>query len=183
MPIPKYRLVQYEEDGVYAYQCLNCYKGWNARNDIIDWKFCPHCGIRWEGQHECKEHSLRHYYPDYKFQTPRLREREEYYWELQTQTVWGNEPPKPNEWQYFTDQVRCDLKSEHYESREQYFRAVMAYRLRYALRKQSDTMFPAECRKLFRLARICRYYTALSWREIKEVVATIPDPKKPKRAA
>lgn len=58
MSIPKWRMVRYDDDGCCLYQCLNCYEQWSGRGAPGDtwegvyheyWKFCPCCGIRWEG--------------------------------------------------------------------------------------------------------------------------------------
>ena len=56
--IPKWRYVEYTDDGCAKYQCLNCYETWEGRSwpgYTLDgaftaiWKFCPHCGCQWTG--------------------------------------------------------------------------------------------------------------------------------------
>jgi hypothetical protein len=64
MAIPKWREAEGTDDGCSIFQCLNCYTQWESRTSPRTWKFCPHCGIKWEGQHECREH----YEPRWKFE-------------------------------------------------------------------------------------------------------------------
>jgi len=54
MSIPFWRAVDYSDDGCYIYECLNCYRGWEARTNpkYSEWSFCPCCGCKWEGQKE-----------------------------------------------------------------------------------------------------------------------------------
>lgn len=42
--------VRYTDDGCSDYRCLACGKGWECRSSpkYDGWKFCPHCGDRWE---------------------------------------------------------------------------------------------------------------------------------------
>jgi len=59
MSIPKWRVVEYTDDGCSIFQCLNCYDTWEGRTPAgysdFDgtytalWRFCPCCGIQWEG--------------------------------------------------------------------------------------------------------------------------------------
>lgn len=50
MSIPACRKVEYTDDGCYMYQCLSCYKTWEARTnpERDGWNFCPYCGKGWE---------------------------------------------------------------------------------------------------------------------------------------
>jgi hypothetical protein len=50
MSIPAWRNIEYTDDGCSIFQCLNCYKTWEARTNPEwgEWKFCPVCGIAWE---------------------------------------------------------------------------------------------------------------------------------------
>jgi len=54
MSIPFWRYVTYTDDGCSVYECLDCYRSWEARTDpkYSEWKFCPYCGCEWEGQKE-----------------------------------------------------------------------------------------------------------------------------------
>lgn len=54
MSIPFWRYVDYTDDGCSVYECLDCYRSWEARTDpkYSGWKFCPYCGCEWEGQRE-----------------------------------------------------------------------------------------------------------------------------------
>ncbi len=56
MSIPKYRYVEYTDDGCGLSQCLNCYQTWEGRG-THGWAFCPYCGTKWEGQQECRSHT------------------------------------------------------------------------------------------------------------------------------
>lgn len=83
--IPKWRQVEYTDDGCYSYQCLSCYNSWEGRTApgrVVDfkkvygskkgvshfkdegglyyfediepeykpyWRWCPYCGVEWEG--------------------------------------------------------------------------------------------------------------------------------------
>lgn len=51
MSIPKWRKVEYSDDGCSIYECLSCYKKWEARTDPehAEWKLCPYCGTKWVG--------------------------------------------------------------------------------------------------------------------------------------
>ena len=54
MAIPFWRYKDYSDDGCSIYECLNCYKEWEARTSpkYSEWKFCPYCGCVWEGEKE-----------------------------------------------------------------------------------------------------------------------------------
>jgi len=52
MSIPKWRYVEYTDDGCTVYQCLSCYDSIEGRFSPADWKFCPYCGVEWEGEHK-----------------------------------------------------------------------------------------------------------------------------------
>lgn len=56
MSINRWRDVEYIDDGCYLHQCLACYGEWESRTRPHHggWLFCPLCGVRWEGQHECR---------------------------------------------------------------------------------------------------------------------------------
>ena len=88
MGIPRWRYVQYDDDGVNLYHCLNCNGKWTSRADPgqLDWwiepndpsedtkirevplyhaywNFCPFCACAWEGKvegvlHQRNERSL-----------------------------------------------------------------------------------------------------------------------------
>ena len=78
MSIPFVRQVRPDDDGCYFWQCLSCYGSFNVRGQIVSfdeellWKFCPFCGLRWEGERKWDQtrkyelgHGLRHKpYPD-----------------------------------------------------------------------------------------------------------------------
>lgn len=51
MSIPKWREIEYTDDGCSLYQCLHCYEKWEGRSSPeYGWKFCPFCGVKWDGQ-------------------------------------------------------------------------------------------------------------------------------------
>jgi len=54
MSIPFWRYQDGSDDGCSVYECLSCYKGWEARTNpkYSEWKFCPYCGCTWEGEKE-----------------------------------------------------------------------------------------------------------------------------------
>jgi len=43
MSIPFWRYQDGSDDGCSVYECLSCYKGWEARTNpkYSEWKFCP----------------------------------------------------------------------------------------------------------------------------------------------
>lgn len=57
MSIPYWRYFDYTDDGCSLYECLNCYNQWEARTnpEYAEWKFCPYCGCRWEGEKKWDE--------------------------------------------------------------------------------------------------------------------------------
>ena len=52
MSIPKWRHVEYTDDGCNVYQCLSCYDSIEGRFSPSYWKFCPYCGVEWQGEHK-----------------------------------------------------------------------------------------------------------------------------------
>jgi len=63
MSLSKYRNVDYTDDGCTLYECLNCYKRWEARTnpEWSEWKFCPTCGCEWEGELKWDSSKPRYY--------------------------------------------------------------------------------------------------------------------------
>lgn len=62
----KYRYVRYHQDGHEEYQCLSC-KGYFMASGLTygnPWKFCPLCGVRWDGLHKCMPADERHERPE-----------------------------------------------------------------------------------------------------------------------
>ena len=68
MSIPKWRHVEYTDDGCNVYQCLSCYDSIEGRFSPSYWKFCPYCGVEWAG-----EHKWLIYDDDYKIIEPARR--------------------------------------------------------------------------------------------------------------
>jgi len=58
-PFPYWRMVQGTDDGCTVYQCLACKADWESRTSPCGWRFCPHCGEEWLGEHECVEHGWK----------------------------------------------------------------------------------------------------------------------------
>ena len=52
MSIPKWRYVESTDDGCNVYQCLSCYESYEGRDSPKYWKYCPYCGVEWNGEHE-----------------------------------------------------------------------------------------------------------------------------------
>ena len=50
--IDRWRYVTSTGDGCAVYECLACRGRWEARGLYAEafWSYCPHCGIRWEGE-------------------------------------------------------------------------------------------------------------------------------------
>ena len=58
MSTPKWREVEYSDDGCCYYQCLMCYQTWEGRSSPeYGCNFCPYCGIKWMGQNKCRARS------------------------------------------------------------------------------------------------------------------------------
>jgi len=90
MSIPKWRQVQYEDDGVYSYECLSCYHGFSVATGYLDWKFCPYCGIEWEGEVKWEKEKYSSY----------VRERE-YSVHLEARKLLSDEDPEDeNSWMW-----------------------------------------------------------------------------------
>lgn len=63
--VPKYRKVSYHEEGIYIFKCLMC--SCNIKTyDYHDYQYCPHCGTKWEGQLECREHDVPRWVYDWE---------------------------------------------------------------------------------------------------------------------
>lgn len=87
MSIPKWRLVNYESDGMYAYQCLHCYAYYDGCYCAHNYLYCPHCGIKWEGEHPCLTR-------DDKFANrPNPKPARFLTLEFQQRTFWRNDGP------------------------------------------------------------------------------------------
>lgn len=55
MAIPRWRELHYTDDGCSKYQCLSCKESWESRSTPeYGWKFCPYCGVKWEGGLKCR---------------------------------------------------------------------------------------------------------------------------------
>lgn len=63
MAIPRWRLVSTEYDGHIQFQCLNCYQFFASVGRLEGWKFCPFCGLAWQGQELCREQGSPRWYP------------------------------------------------------------------------------------------------------------------------
>lgn len=44
------RLLDYEDDGKYSFECMTCKGTVTVDGRHIEWKFCPHCGIKFGAQ-------------------------------------------------------------------------------------------------------------------------------------
>lgn len=106
----KWRRVQYLDDGVSSYQCLACGKGWNSTSSPSDygWKYCPHCGLEWEDEHDCREHGHRQYdayskmtEEQHKTQS-RKREENEQEWTIQSRVL-NKEGEVIRDWEWYHD--------------------------------------------------------------------------------
>jgi len=94
--LPRYRNVRYVDDGCYEYQCLSCYATWEWRYSSEPLQFCMCCGIRFEGQHECREHTMPRWRYEYakkygedlawRLEFPRLPPP--LHWAIEEKTVW-----------------------------------------------------------------------------------------------
>jgi hypothetical protein len=103
--IPKWRYVEYTDDGCGKYQCLNCYQTWEGRTwpgymsiegaFTAVWKHCPYCGCQWTGATRTNDDD------GYNARRKRIRAAEDarrfedrplppYWWviECQTTTTW-----------------------------------------------------------------------------------------------
>lgn len=53
----KWRYVDDGRDSLSVYQCLSC-RGRFSTDRLHDWLYCPRCGVRWDGEHACRPHSI-----------------------------------------------------------------------------------------------------------------------------
>ena len=86
MSIPVLRHFKYDDDGVSIWECLNCYRGYGVRTYIMDWAFCPHCGIKFTS---VMPEDLKPEKPAWKYhKTPATRE-----WVIQNRcTIFDDDP-------------------------------------------------------------------------------------------
>lgn len=52
----KFRAVQDTDEYDTVYQCMSCFQTWAAR--YFGTQYCSHCGIKFEGQLECRPHDI-----------------------------------------------------------------------------------------------------------------------------
>lgn len=53
-----YRFVQYLDDGVTQYQCMDCKNMFAFRDDPATYNFCPKCGMSWFKRLHTRPHDL-----------------------------------------------------------------------------------------------------------------------------
>ena len=121
--LPKWRYVEDAGDGLCVYQCLCCNRRFCA-DHRLDWTYCPHCGVRWEGQHVCRPHAVpRWAWERYGPHPP---------WEL----VWGRRSPVGTEWVFLVrtkwfddpwDEWRLDVDSPTIDVTDGSWRSVRSY--------------------------------------------------------
>lgn len=93
--IPKYRHMQYTDDGCDRYQCLSCYDTMEVRS--VSFNFCPSCGIKFDGQLECRKTYIPRWLYDLNLDEDRTYELQHKIWKtvktgwvLKKRTVWWN---------------------------------------------------------------------------------------------
>ena len=87
--LSEYRRVCYEDDGCDRWQCLSCYKDFVSHDnpEWSKWNFCPHCGVKWAGKRECRDH----YTPRWQYKLEQLHGNADSLWRRET-------PPKTRGW-------------------------------------------------------------------------------------
>jgi hypothetical protein len=77
MPIPQWRYVQFEYEDDRIHQCLMCYQYIHLACEGHGMRFCPYCGIKWEGdRHQHRHHNIPRWEWDrYAGELTRLREK------------------------------------------------------------------------------------------------------------
>jgi hypothetical protein len=101
MSINFWRYVKYTDDGASVYQCLHCYKEWEARTSpgytdkeeyTPNWKFCPYCGIQWQKEKCWDEEKKQERIIYGKFEIDyTLIVQERTFWEDRDQSEWKDE--------------------------------------------------------------------------------------------
>lgn len=93
MSIPFYRQMRYTDDGCSCYQCLNCYRVWEGRDDPKDygWRFCPFCSVRWRDEHQCRQKDERAW-------LYRLKQDDPERWEQWEHQFWIQPPRRTRGW-------------------------------------------------------------------------------------
>jgi hypothetical protein len=83
MGLNKYRDVEYSDDGCEVYECMACKAQWEVR--YFPTAYCGNCGIKFEGQHECRGHYTPrweyerfdgHYWDERDYETRRAEDKE-----------------------------------------------------------------------------------------------------------
>jgi DNA-directed RNA polymerase subunit RPC12/RpoP len=95
MPVKRWRSIEYTYDGCARYQCLQCYKTWEGRTspETYEWKFCPYCGILWEGRQDCLQHGEKYWsLLGWHRYTPA------FYWLIETRSRSNYEPSEWGQW-------------------------------------------------------------------------------------
>ena len=92
MSIPFWRNKKYTDDGCCIYQCLSCYQTWEARTSPYSeehcikyedgFKYCPYCGIKWEGEIKQKEDHYDFKASEIKEKKYKEREDKKHWWVL-----------------------------------------------------------------------------------------------------
>lgn len=115
--IPKWRYVEYTDDGCARYECLQCYSQWEGRSVVgyIDfdssvfkavWKFCPYCGCEWTGstRTEEDEYGPRRQKVRNAENSRRFDDRKDppwmYWWAIECNetTTWRGQEPRATGW-------------------------------------------------------------------------------------
>jgi hypothetical protein len=94
MPVPRWRVDRYTDDGCSVFQCLNCYKSWEGRCSPgythegiynASWRFCPICGVEWKGP-------MRESEDEFGPRRTKIKEAIRRYWDA---IPWDQRYPKP----------------------------------------------------------------------------------------
>jgi hypothetical protein len=148
MALNLWRYVRYSDDGCAIYECLNCYRGWEGRDEpgyyhwetnqyIACWHFCPFCGTKWDGPLHASEEEKEHRYGPRRariWAAQRKRWDEEalrrnhrpdqppFIWVIEVQAQWRDSPEAKWEsrWRFtgFKTSVRSVLNSLNTERAE-----------------------------------------------------------------
>jgi len=118
--LPKWRYVEDGGDSLCIYQCLSCH-GRFSTDRLHGWSYCPRCGVRWEGEHECRRHAVPRWawdrygsHPPWELVWGRGTPAAAAEWVILCRTQWFDEPW--SDWAVDTDSPSLDVVEGSWQS-------------------------------------------------------------------
>jgi hypothetical protein len=118
--LQKWRYVEDLGDGLCVYQCLCCHRRFCA-DRLLDWLYCPRCGVRWEGQHVCRPNAVPRWawdrygpHPPWELVCGRASPVATTEWVFLVRTKWFDEPW--SDWSLDVDSPTIDVTDGSWQS-------------------------------------------------------------------